>query len=121
MSLVGGFRYVAHCSTLEYVADELWWDEEDAEHIRGRSVRYPGANDIEPFWTLEAADDPHQVVRVPDPRSRAGYTRIIGYSPTAGFVLTVIIDPADNSGVTAWKTRGADLRDYLESKGAHDE
>jgi len=28
----------------------------------------------------------------------------------------VIIDPQDRSGVTAWKTRGADLRHYLERK-----
>jgi hypothetical protein len=96
--------------------NELWWDDVDAAHIRHRSTRYPGASDIEPAWTLEAAADPHRVVRGPDPRSRAGYTRIIGYSPGAGFILTVIVDPEDSSGVTAWKTRGADLRDYLEGK-----
>lgn len=100
---------------------ELWWDDEDAGHIRSRSTRYPGAVDLEPAWTLEAAADPHRVVRDPDPRSRAGYLRLIGYSPSAGFVLTVIIDPVDHSGVTAWKTRGADLRDYLESKEAGDD
>ena len=44
--------------------------------------------------------------------------RIIGYTPSAGFVLTVIVDPADNSGVTAWKARGADLREYLEGREA---
>lgn len=69
---------------------------------------------------VEAADDPHRVVRNPDPRSRAGCIRLIGYSPSAGFVLTVINDPLDHSGVTAWKTRGADLRDYLESKEAEE-
>jgi len=37
-------------------------------------------------------------------------------SPAAGFVLTVIVDPEDWSGVTAWKTRGADLRAYLDGK-----
>lgn len=93
---------------------ELWWDEEDATHIRSRSARYPGAIDIEPAWTLEAAKDPARILRDPDPRSHAGYLRLIGYSPSAGFVLTVIIDPEDRSGVTAWKTRGADLRDYLK-------
>jgi len=31
-------------------------------------------------------------------------------------VLTVIVDPEDWSGVTAWKTRGVDLREYLEGK-----
>jgi hypothetical protein len=103
------------------VPGELWWDDEDAAHIRSRSVRYPGAEDIEPGWTLEAAADPHRVVRDPDPSSRAGYIRIIGYSSAAGFVLTVIVDPEDWSGVTAWKTRGADLRDYLEGKEAADD
>ena len=101
------------------VPGELWWDDEDAAHIRSRSCRYPGATDIEPAWTLEAATDPHHLVRYPDPKSRVGYARIIGYSPSAGFVLTVIADPADNSGVTAWKARGADLRDYLERREAN--
>lgn len=99
-----------------HVVTELWWDDEDAEHIRTRSSRYRGANDIAPAWTVEAANDPHRVTYVPDTRSRAGYTRIIGYSPSAGFVLTVIVDPTDDSGVTAWKTRGADLREYLDGK-----
>ena len=40
----------------------------------------------------------------------------MGYSPSAAAVLTVIIDPYDGSGVTAWITRGADLRHYLDSK-----
>jgi hypothetical protein len=29
-------------------------------------------------------------------------------------LLTVIIDAVDQAGITAWKTRGTDLRDYLE-------
>ena len=100
----------------ECVTDELWWDDEDAAHIRGRSERYPGSAGIEPEWTQEAARDLHRVVQGPDPRSRAAYIRIIGYSTGAGFVLTVIVDPDDWSGVTAWKTRGADLREYLEDR-----
>ncbi len=31
-------------------------------------------------------------------------------------MLTVIVDPDDDSGVSAWKTRGAELRDYLTGK-----
>lgn len=54
---------------------ELWWDDEDARHIRDRSARYPGADDIEPGWTLEAAADLHCVVHDPDPKSRAAYLR----------------------------------------------
>jgi hypothetical protein len=95
---------------------ELWWDDSDAGHIRSRSLRYPGAIDIEPSWTLEAANDRHRLLREPDPKSRAGYLRIIGLSPSAGFVMTVIVDPEDWSGVTAWKSRGADLREYLDGK-----
>lgn len=49
------------------------------------------------------------------------YVRLIGYSPAAGFVLTVIIDPHDFSGVTAWKTRGAELRNYLDRKDTNDD
>ncbi len=75
---------------------KLWWDHEDAAHIRSRSARYPGATDIEPDWTIEAAADPHRVVRDLDPNSRMSYTRIVGYSPGAGFVLTVIVDPEDS-------------------------
>ena len=88
----------------------------DVAHIRSRSARYPGAKDIEPDWTLEAAADPHRVVQDPDPKSRAAYIRITGYSPGAGFMVTVIVDPEDWSGVTAWKTRGGDLRVDLEGK-----
>lgn len=98
-----------------------WWDPDDAAHIRSRSVRYPGATDIAPEWTLQAAADLAGVVRNPDPRSKAAYIRLIGYSSAAGFVLTVIIDPQDFSGVTAWKTRGADLRDYLDRKDNADD
>lgn len=100
------------------VVDGLWWDQGDAEYIRRRSDRYPGATDIEPEWTLEAAKDPRRVVRDPDPKSQAGAVRLIGYSASAGFVLTVIIDSVDQAGITAWKTRGADLRDYLEGGGS---
>jgi hypothetical protein len=31
-------------------------------------------------------------------------------------VLTVIMDAVDHAGITAWKTSGSDLRDYLEGK-----
>jgi hypothetical protein len=96
------------------MSEGLWWPDEEAEHIRTRSIRYPGALDIDPAWTLEAAADPARIVRDPDPASRSGAIRLIGYSPTAGVVITVIIDPVDRAGVTAWKTRGADLRAYLE-------
>jgi len=64
----------------------LWWDEEDAAYIRRRSHRYPGALNIEPEWTWEAAVDRRVIVRDPDPKSRTGAIRLIGYSPGAGFI-----------------------------------
>jgi len=81
----------------------LWWDDEDAEYIRRRSDRYPSAVGIEPEWTLEAAADPRAILRDPDPKSRIGAIRLVGYSPSAGFVLTVIADAVDWAGITAWK------------------
>lgn len=96
------------------VAFELWWDEWDADHIRYRSARYPGATDIEPAQTQEAAADPDRIVREPDPKSHRNYIRLIGYSPSAAAVLTVIARPSDHGGVTVWVTTGADLRTYRQ-------
>ena len=82
------------------------------------AIRAPRTSSRPGRWG--AAADLHRVTRDPDPRSRAGHLRIVGYSPSARFVLTVIVDPKDSSGVTAWQTHGADLRDYLEGKEARD-
>lgn len=61
---------------------------------------------------MEAARDRHRILRDPDPKSRTGAVRIIGYSRSAGFVLTVIATGVDHAGVTAWPTNGSDLRAY---------
>ena len=105
-------KSVFGCDTLCGVDGDLWWPAEQADYVRRRDQRYPGATSIEPDWCGEAAKDPRRVVRNPDPKSRTGAIRVIGYSPTAGFVVTVIVDPIDGAGITAWKTSGADLRDY---------
>lgn len=46
-----------------------------------------------------------------------GAVRIVRYSPAAGFVLTVIAIRLDAElwGVTAWKTIGAERRNYQEA------
>jgi hypothetical protein len=54
------------------MAGDLWWRDEDADYIRRRSDRYPGATNIDPDWTLEAASDPRRIVHDPDPKSRTG-------------------------------------------------
>lgn len=92
--------------------DDVWWRPEQAEYIRRRSDRYPNATDIQPEWAIEATRDPRRIMRDPDPKSRIGAIRVIGYSPSAGFVITVIADRATHAGASAWKTSGADLREY---------
>lgn len=65
----------------------------------------------------EAAADPSAMISDPDPRSRTEAVRIVGYAPTAGFVITVIASRIDGElwGVTAWKTTGAERRIYQEA------
>src|SRR3981189_1741946 len=98
------------------MVEGLWWDEEDVQYIRRRSDRHPGATNIEPEWTMEAAADQRRIVRDPDPKSQTGAIRLIGYPPSAGFVPPVIMDPVGKADITAWKTRGTDLRSYLEGR-----
>ncbi len=93
----------------------LWWAEEDAEYIRGRSARYPGALDLEPDWTQEVMDDAYLIELRPYPASRVRASGFIGYSPTAGRVL-VVIAYRDLNGrlhaMNAWPASGRDLATY---------
>lgn len=66
---------------------------------------------------MEAVRDDRRIVRDPDPKSRSGAVRIIGYSPSAGFVMTVIATGTDHVGVTAWPTNGGDLQEYERKVG----
>jgi len=93
------------------------WTASRAEHITTRSDRYPDATDIDVEWAQEAVADARAVVSDPDPHSKTGAVRIVGYSPTAGFVITVIALPIDSElwGVTAWKTTGAERHNYQEA------
>jgi hypothetical protein len=94
------------------------WTNARAAHIATRSSRYPDAVDIDAEWANEAAADPAARISDPDPRSATNAVRIVGYSPAAGFVLTVIALRVDDDlwGVTAWKTTGAERRIYQEAR-----
>lgn len=53
----------------------------------------------------------------PDPKSRMGASRFIGFSPGADRVLVVIAfrdTDGDLHGINAWPVTGADLRFYRE-------
>jgi len=97
---------------------ELWWADEDADYIRSRSARYPGAMNLEPAWTQEVMADEHLVELSPYPRSRVGASGFIGYSPSAGRVLVVIayrdLD-GELHGMNAWAASGRDLATYRKA------
>lgn len=97
---------------------ELWWAEEDADYIRHRSTRYPGALDLQPAWTQEAMADEHLVALSPYPASRVRATGYIGYSPSAGRVLVMIayrdLD-GELHGMNAWPASGRDLATYRKA------
>jgi len=80
---------------------------------------------IEPGWADQAVDDEHAVWLMPDPASQSGHAvRVIGYSATAGAVLTVILvdsaaDPDEEPdgdwwGANAWRANQRDRRLYGE-------
>lgn len=96
------------------VSHRINW-EHRGEYIRTRSQRRVGDTDIEPAWADEAVADPDAARLVPDPASKSGQTiRVIGYSVTAGLVVTVILLPTEDEviGVNAWKANDSDIRRY---------
>ena len=90
------------------MGENLQWDADSAAYIRARGDRYPGGTGVEP-----------------DPKSRMGASRFIGWSPLAGRVLVVIayrdVD-GDLHGINAWPASGVDLRIYEggPDDGEHD-
>jgi hypothetical protein len=97
---------------------EVLWADEDADYIRSRSTRYPGAVDIDPAWTQEVLADDLMVQVSPYPASRVRATGWVGWSPSAGRVLVVIayrdLD-GDLHGMNAWPASGRDLATYKEA------
>lgn len=97
------------------MSERIEWAPADADYIRTRADRYPGALGIEPQWAAEALADEMVAVIDRDPKSRVGATRFIGFSSSAGRVLTVIAyrDLAGVlHGVNAWPATGNDLALY---------
>lgn len=95
-----------------------WTGARRASYIRSR-------HGVEPAWANEALADDHAVWLTPDPASRSGHgVRIIGYSPTAHAVLTVILveagaDPSEPPrgdwwGSNAWRASESDRHLYGE-------
>jgi hypothetical protein len=88
------------------------------EHIEMRSTRHAGDVDILTDWANEAELDPRAISFEPDYASISGKAnRLIGFSKSAGFVITVIYmyDAQNRIGVPAWKSSKTDIRHYKES------
>jgi len=65
----------------------------------------------------EALADQDRVVFDPDPKSATGRSvRTIGYSPTAGALITVITVQHQGTvyGANGWRSNSADQRQYRE-------
>lgn len=100
------------------MSERIVWDADAAHHIRTRSERYPDAIDIEPDWTAEVVNDPDRIVDEPDPQSaHANSVRVVGYSPSALMVITVVALRDQHGvlhGATAWRSTGKQRRQYQE-------
>lgn len=93
-----------------------------------RRVDYIGVrHGISVAWADEAVTDRHVVWQAPDPASRSGLAvRVIGYSPSARAVLTVILVAADADsderpdgdwwGSNAWVSNQQDRSLYSEEQ-----
>ena len=72
---------------------------------------------MEPEWADEALLDPEMAAFEPDPKSRIGANRYIGFSPGADRILVVIAyrdGDGDLHGINAWPASGPDLRFFLQ-------
>ena len=96
-------------------------DVPDWSHLPGhastRSERHPGDTDIPLEWVVEAWQDENAALIDPDYNSRSGLSlRLIGWSASAGFLLTVIAVRWEGRLVaaSAWKSNAKDQRLYYE-------
>lgn len=81
-----------------------------AEYMRER-------HGIEVAWANEALADPDALEIRPDPASKSGRSiRTIGYSPAAGYLVTVITaqEGGVTYGVNGWRSSPTDVRRYRE-------
>lgn len=107
----------------ELPIDSVDWEKRGADYIRHRSIRKGSSREfnVEPEWATEAALDEHRWAS--DSGSKTGESRkVVGYSPAAGRLLTVILVPKDHPpagdwwGASAWAAKSVDQREYEKYK-----
>ncbi|MDR0286061.1 MAG: hypothetical protein LBI33_14415 [Propionibacteriaceae bacterium] len=86
-------------------------------HADNRSGGHPGDTDIPVLWAAEARRDDNAAVIDPDYNSRSGQSlRLIGWSASAGFLVTVIVVRYEGRlfAASAWRSNQKDQRLYYE-------
>ncbi len=90
------------------VFDDIDWSEVGDHNPGRRSERYGASEvDVPTEWADEAGRDERRWVR--SAGSSSGLTvKVTGYSPSAGFVVTVVVAPKDHP--PTWRWWGATAR-----------
>lgn len=108
----------------DLVFEDIDWSEvEEQEHDPARRAERKGTSErnVATEWATEACQDERRWVR--SAGSKTGLTvKVTGFSPTAGFVVTVIVAPKDHPprtrwyGATAWAAKRSEIKQYEEGR-----
>lgn len=115
----GGYEDVAYG---DLVFEDIDWSEVGDHDPACRSQRKDNAEkDVYTEWATEACQDDERLVRPAG--SRTGLTiKVTGLSPSAGFVVTVVLAPKDHPpqgrwwGATAWAANGSEIKQDEEGR-----
>ncbi len=74
-------------------------------------------------WVIEGAQDPRRLVVNPDPASHSGTSlRVLGFSPSAGRVLAVVLVRHEGQlfAASAWLANTTQTRRYWKESSTHE-
>ncbi len=102
----------------DMVFEDVDWSEiGDHDPARRTERKGTGETNILTSWADEAVRDERRWVR--SAGSQSGLTvKVTGYSPSAGFVVTVVVAPKDHPpawrwwGASAWKAKKSERETY---------
>ena len=106
----------------DLVFEDIDWSEV-GDHDPGRRSERKGNDEVNVAteWATEACQDDQRWVR--SAGSKSGLTiRVTGFSPSAGFVVTVIVAPKEHPpksqwwGATAWEAKSSEIKQYEEGR-----
>lgn len=104
----------------DLVFGEIDW-EEVGDHDPGRRAERKGSAEQNVYteWATQACQDARRWVRPSG--SRSGLTvKVTGWSPSGGFLVTVVLAPKEHPpqdrwwGATAWKAKSLEVKEYWE-------